>query len=73
MKKLNVNEMRAVEGGTTYITHCGAIFKDTFSGVFKLKSRYMFCSDCKAIKKVHGFYYTFNTKKARDEAWKIWN
>lgn len=73
MKKLNVNEMRAVEGGTTYITHCGEIYKDTTPwSVIKLTTHYLHCSDCMATKKVHGFYYTFNSKDGRAAAWKIW-
>lgn len=72
MKKLNVNEMRAVEGGTTYITHCGVIYKDTIGGVIKLKAHVSHCSDCQAIKKVYGFYYTFNSKDGRAAAYKIW-
>lgn len=72
MKKLNVNEMRSVEGGTIYYqTHCGAIYSDkSVWSVLALKSHGLHCSDCIAAKKVWGYYYTFNSKNALVRAWR---
>ncbi len=65
MKKLNENELRAVEGGVTYRTACGATFTDTTPR--KLAAGLMhvyFCSYCRYVKKYYGRWYTFNTKSA---------
>lgn len=65
MKKLNENELRAVEGGVTYRTACGATFTDKTP--LKLAAGLMhvhFCSYCYYTKKRYGRWYTFNTKSA---------
>lgn len=65
MKKINANEMRAVEGGVTYATACGATFTDKTP--WKLAqglAHVYFCSTCMLAKKRYGRWYTFNSKSA---------
>ena len=69
MKTLNANEMRAVDGGTTYITACGATFTDkTPWSLAKGLLHVNFCSYCMMWKGRVGYWYTFNTASARKRA-----
>lgn len=63
MKALNEKEMRAIDGGVTYVTKCGCRmkFKDTVSGLAKAAAHKLFCSEARMIAKKNkkGIYWTF--------------
>lgn len=70
MKALNEKEMRAVDGGVTYVTFCGYVFTDKNPLTLgKGLSHKLWCSACIAAKNTYGRYYTFNTRSAKRAAW----
>lgn len=65
MKKINANEMRAVEGGVRYRTACGATFTDkTPWKLLQGLAHVRFCSYCLMTKKRYGSWYTFDNDSA---------
>ncbi len=69
MKKVNASEMRAVDGGVTYITACGATFTDKNPWeLLKGRAHVYYCDHCMIWKGRVGYWYTFNTASARKKA-----
>ncbi|MCD8107568.1 MAG: hypothetical protein LUE20_06360 [Oscillospiraceae bacterium] len=61
MKAVSMEELRTVDGGKIrYRTLCyGLYFYDTVGGLISANLHYSCCSQCRANKKVKGYWYTF--------------